>query len=297
MPGSPARFPRVAIVGRPGTPDLAAPLRRLADFLAARGHAVVLAAETAQETAFDGHAIADAEAIGAHADLAVVMGGDGTMLSIARRLAPHDVPLIGVNLGRLGFLTDVPLAAMERVLVDADALLVEGRDRVTDLRLPPPDLNGLEQTLEALGRELSHTHGAAFVLTVEGTPRPLTPALAASICLIAREAIFNAFQHAQAGRIEVALRYGDGGFTLFVRDDGVGVPDEVKARGGRPGHWGLSGMRERAELAGVAYRLDSQAGIGTQVELHAPAARAYEGAGDAGPAVSRGPWWRRVRRG
>lgn len=220
---------------------------------------------------------------------------------IARDL--HDTLLQGVYGLILRFeaiarrLPGTERAAMERVLVDADALLIEGRDRVTDLRLPPPDLNGLEQTLEALGRELSHTHGAAFVLTVEGTPRPLAPALAASICLIAREAIFNAFQHAQAGRIEVALRYGDGGFTLFVRDDGVGVPDEVKARGGRPGHWGLSGMRERAELAGVAYRLDSQAGIGTQVELHAPAARAYEGASDDGPAVSRGPWWRRVRRG
>ena len=218
---------------------------------------------------------------------------------IARDL--HDTLLQGVYGLILRFeaiarrLPGTERAAMERVLVDADALLIEGRDRVTDLRLPPPDLNGLEQTLQALGRELSHTHGAAFELTVDGTPRPLAPALGASICLIAREAIFNAFQHAQAGRIEVVLRYGDAGFTLFVRDDGVGVPDEVKARGGRPGHWGLSGMRERAELAGVAYRLDSQPGIGTQVELHAPAARAYEGSGDAGPATTRGPWWRRTR--
>jgi NAD+ kinase len=116
MPGTPARFPRVAIVGRPGTPDLAAPLRRLADFLAARGHAVVLESETAAQTPLDGYEVADATALGARADLAIVLGGDGTMLSIARRLAPHDVPLIGVNQGRLGFLTDIPLAAMERTL-------------------------------------------------------------------------------------------------------------------------------------------------------------------------------------
>ena len=114
--GLPARFPRVAIVGRPGTPDLAAPLGRLAGFLAARGHDVVLEAETARRTSLDAYAVAEADALGGRADLAVVLGGDGTMLSIARRLAPHDVPLIGVNQGRLGFLTDVPLAAMERVL-------------------------------------------------------------------------------------------------------------------------------------------------------------------------------------
>jgi NAD+ kinase len=112
----PARFPRVALVGRPGTPDLGAPLGRLAGFLAARGHAVVLEAGTARETGLGGYAVAEAETLGARADLAVVLGGDGTMLSIARRLAPHDVPLIGVNQGRLGFLTDVPLASMERVL-------------------------------------------------------------------------------------------------------------------------------------------------------------------------------------
>ena len=116
MPVAPARFPRVAIVGRPGTPDLGEPLGRLAGFLASKGHAVVLEADTARQTPLDGYDVADAGSLGARADLAIVLGGDGTMLAIARRLAPHDVPLIGVNQGRLGFLTDIPLAAMERAL-------------------------------------------------------------------------------------------------------------------------------------------------------------------------------------
>jgi NAD+ kinase len=116
MPGPPARFPRGASAGRPDTPDLAAPLEQLARFLTTRGHAVVIESDTAQQTSLGGHAVAEAEALGARADLAIGLGGDGTMLSIARRLAPYDVPLIGVNQGRLGFLTDIPISAMERAL-------------------------------------------------------------------------------------------------------------------------------------------------------------------------------------
>src|SRR5215510_92428 len=105
----PARFPRIALVGRPGKPALADPLVRLAQFLTQRGHAVALEADTAQ-LADTGLPAIDASAIGESADLAIVLGGDGTMLSFARQLASHDVPLIGVNQGRLGFLTDIPLA-------------------------------------------------------------------------------------------------------------------------------------------------------------------------------------------
>jgi NAD+ kinase len=116
VPAPPSRFPRIALVGRHATPGLAEPLARLAAFLVSRGHTVVLEAETAQYTPLAGVPAVDSDALVAHADLAIVLGGDGTMLSIARRLAPHDIPLIGINLGRLGFLTDVPLAKMEATL-------------------------------------------------------------------------------------------------------------------------------------------------------------------------------------
>jgi NAD+ kinase len=112
----PARFPRIALVGRYASPGLAAPLARLAGFLAEHGHEVVLEDDTARQAPLPGYRTASAEALGAHADLAIVLGGDGTMLSVARRLAPLDVPLIGINLGRLGFLTDIPVAAMEQAL-------------------------------------------------------------------------------------------------------------------------------------------------------------------------------------
>ncbi len=118
-----ARFRRVALIGRYASPGIAEPLSRLAAFLSARGHTIVLEADTARHTPLPGYPTAASGALGNHADVAVVVGGDGTMLSIARELAPFDVPLIGINQGRLGFLTDIPLADME----DALAAILAGR--------------------------------------------------------------------------------------------------------------------------------------------------------------------------
>ena len=112
---SPARFRRIALIGRHGGPG-GAPIATLAAFLAARGHDVVLDADTARGIDAEGVLVVPVDALPRNIDLAIVLGGDGTMLSAARRLAPFDVPLIGVNLGRLGFLTDIPLARMEPTL-------------------------------------------------------------------------------------------------------------------------------------------------------------------------------------
>lgn len=120
MPAPVQRFQRIALVGRYAGPASAEPVARLAKRLADRGHEVVIEAETARHAALDDVEVVAVEALGEHADLAIVLGGDGTMLSIARQLAQSNVPLIGVNQGRLGFLTDVPLAAMETTL---DAML------------------------------------------------------------------------------------------------------------------------------------------------------------------------------
>lgn len=88
----------------------------LASFLTARGVAVVLEEGTARYVSLPGCSILPSSELGAAIDLAIVLGGDGTMLAVARRLAPFDVPLIGINQGRLGFLTDIPLARMEVTL-------------------------------------------------------------------------------------------------------------------------------------------------------------------------------------
>jgi len=111
-----AVFRRAALVGRHVSPGIAEPLSRLASFLETRGIEVVIEADTARSTGIAAYPLAAAEEFAAAADVAIVVGGDGTMLSIARRLAPYDVPLIGVNQGRLGFLTDIPITRMEKTL-------------------------------------------------------------------------------------------------------------------------------------------------------------------------------------
>ena len=110
------KFPRVALVGKyteapagaagDSTREL---LADIGGFLREQGCQVHLAERTAQALDITDFPILDVAGIGARADLAVVVGGDGTMLGIGRRLARHGTPLIGINQGRLGFITDIPL--------------------------------------------------------------------------------------------------------------------------------------------------------------------------------------------
>ncbi|MCL2872149.1 MAG: NAD(+)/NADH kinase [Betaproteobacteria bacterium] len=118
MLNSETPFTRIALAGRRDSPDLFGPLSVLADFLLRRGYQVSIESETAASTKLNGYPSVAAEALGINNDLVIVLGGDGTMLSFARRLAPFDVPLVGINQGRLGFLTDIPQAYMEVMLGD-----------------------------------------------------------------------------------------------------------------------------------------------------------------------------------
>jgi NAD+ kinase len=115
---SPTRTPirTVGLFGKYGSKDAGGVIERLCRFLRSRNLQVLLEEATAEfmETpCADSRPLAD---IGQHIHLAIVVGGDGSMLHVARNLAPHGVPLIGVNLGRLGFLTDIPTERMEEDL-------------------------------------------------------------------------------------------------------------------------------------------------------------------------------------
>jgi NAD+ kinase len=120
MTATPARFACIALIGRYESATIGEPLARLAAFLEHRGHEVLIESESALRASLPHLPSGDDAMLGAKADLAIVLGGDGTMLSVARRLARFDPPLIGINQGRLGFLTDIRLAGMEPTL---DAML------------------------------------------------------------------------------------------------------------------------------------------------------------------------------
>ena len=117
LPENHIRSPRtVALIGKYHSPEIAESLRLLAKYLYEHGISVLIEEETARNVGpqldLHGQASADFEAIGAEADIAIVLGGDGTMLNAARQLARFRVPLVGVNQGRLGFMTDIARSDM-----------------------------------------------------------------------------------------------------------------------------------------------------------------------------------------
>lgn len=91
-------------------------LQEIVRVLQAQGCTVLLEEQTALNTGLDGLPVLPLEALGRECDLGLVVGGDGTMLSIGRHMAQHDLPLIGINQGRLGFMTDIPLELMASTL-------------------------------------------------------------------------------------------------------------------------------------------------------------------------------------
>lgn len=167
--------------------------------------------------------------------------------------------------------------ALEAAMELADKAMDEGRAAVQDLRASAPGASALADSLTALGEELA-LHGregaATYHVLVEGRPRGMPPVVREEIYRIAREAVRNAAEHARAQRIEAELVYGGTQFSLRVRDDGVGIDSEILEHQ-RVRHWGLQGMRERAESFGARFNVWSKIGSGTEVELVVPARICY----------------------
>jgi signal transduction histidine kinase len=175
--------------------------------------------------------------------------------------------------------------ALEKALDRADRAIVEGRDAIQDLRSSTTITNELGQAMAALGEEFGCARdgkGGSPTLRVsmEGKPRELHPILRDDIYRIAREALRNAFLHAKASKIEADIIYDARLLRLRIRDDGKGI-DPKLLDAGRDGHWGLAGMRERAEQIGARLDIWSEVGAGTEVDLRVPGSVAYgtEGGG------------------
>jgi signal transduction histidine kinase/ligand-binding sensor domain-containing protein len=177
---------------------------------------------------------------------------------------------------------------MEEALELADEILLEGRQRVRDLREEGAARGELSEALAKFGTDVTHEHSPMFSVADVGSPRALYPIVFNEACRIGREALINAFQHANASKIEVELTYDSARLCLRVRDDGVGIDSEVLS-GGRHGHWGLSGMRERAHKIGAQLHIWSKPNAGTEIELTIPAKLAY-------PQEGKESLWRHVKR-
>ncbi|MEO8060193.1 MAG: NAD kinase [Burkholderiales bacterium] len=103
-----SRFRHAALVGKYQSQGMRGVLEEIAQFLIRQGLEVSLETQTALNTGITDHGAMTPDELGRECDLAVVVGGDGTMLGIARQLARHGTPLVGINTGRLGFITDLP---------------------------------------------------------------------------------------------------------------------------------------------------------------------------------------------
>lgn len=170
-------------------------------------------------------------------------------------------------------------AKLEGILVQARQAITEGRDAVQGLRSSTVITNDLARAVGDLGEELTAAHTGPncpeFRVRVEGTTRDLAPLVRDDVHRIACEAVRNTFRHAQASRIEVEIHFDRRQLRLRVVDNGKGIDQLVLGEGGRPGHFGLAGMQERAKLAGGKLAVRSRRDSGTEVDLAIPASLAY----------------------
>lgn len=161
----------------------------------------------------------------------------------------------------------VERATIEHILDQADEVLAEGRHQILALRMPVVYGDNLSQALAAIGQSLEENFDARFRMVVGGEPASIHGDRGEEIYAIAREALYNAFQHAQAASVELELVYGCEFFVVYVRDNGKGMTQPPR---------GLAGMRERAARLGAALEVLSLPDHGTEVILRVPGGICYQ---------------------
>ena len=168
---------------------------------------------------------------------------------------------------------------LESAINTAERVAAEGRERVRGLRRHSGESRDLGAALLGVQEETGQDVPVVR-LVVEGAPRPIQQRVWEEAYMIGREALLNAFQHADATSVEIRIRYSRHAFALRIRDDGVGFqPDGLAGNG----HWGLAGMRERAARVGGTLRVRSgPSRQGTEVLLQVRGSLAWEKAGFKG---------------
>jgi signal transduction histidine kinase len=171
----------------------------------------------------------------------------------------------------------------------------ESRHTVRHLRSQRSQEENLERALTQISSDLAAPRKVKYRVIVEGTPRSLRPVVRDEIYRIGGEALANVFRHANASAVETVLEYGADHFRLLVRDDGQGIDPDVLSTG-REGHFGLSGMRERARRIGAQIKIRTAAGAGTEIDLIVPSSAAFERPDPHGPVYWIARLYSRVKR-
>ena len=204
---------------------------------------------------------------------------------IAREL--HDTLLQGFQgillmfQSALNLLPNRPAEArqrLERALDQANVAATEARDAVQGLRASSVETTDPAVSLWNIVAELTREQGdaaPAIRIAAHGTPRRLKPVVGDEVYRITREALRNAWRHAAAQHITVEIRYDERRFRVQVRDDGRGFDEQAVRRDPPAGHFGLNGMRERAEKLGGSLEVWSKPEFGTEIVVSIPAAIAY----------------------
>ena len=201
---------------------------------------------------------------------------------IARDL--HDTLLQGIQalLFRLQIWASDPRIAAERrdeiaaVVVQARAIVVEGRDRLLTLRGCDPVCQDLLESLTEAASTESTGRAARFEISSSGKRRPLLAEACRQLVDIAREALRNAHQHARASLVALSVEYRNTSLRLQIVDDGCGIDPAIAKAGERCGHFGLVGMRERAAQLGARFSIERNGANGTRVTVVAPAVVVFQ---------------------
>ena len=164
---------------------------------------------------------------------------------------------------------------LEEVLTQSDEVLTEGRERALGLRMTASGAVDLSEAYAAVALELKQDYPADFRLVVNGDARELHLIVRDELYRIGREAITNSFQHADARKYETEIHYDRSELRICFRDEGRGVDKQALDASHQSGHWGVSGMQERARKIGAELEVWSRPGGGTEIVVRVPAAIAY----------------------
>ena len=163
---------------------------------------------------------------------------------------------------------------LDRVLRLMDQGIEEGRNTIQGPRSSDSCAVDPLLAFSQVQQEIGVHPEIDFRVIVIGRKQPLRSRIANEAYRIGREALVNAFHHSGAMRVELELEYTDTDLCMRVRDDGCGIDPRV-LHAGREGHWGLTGMRERAAKIGGLLKIFSSAADGTMVQLSVPNANAF----------------------